>query len=337
MQRTRSLGVLQAILLIFGLMVMLAGAYAPTLIHTVNAYVAGAIVTVTGSQPTSISLGAGSFNYLQCPTCTTSYQEVQFGNALQLSGRVNSNTANLQVSTTFQINTGNTYAFLQYSTDSQGYYGSLSNGGQPADLVLIQLKPDGIYISSPSGKFGATINVGDTVTFKAKIGSVTSNAVKVKIVGSGVPPTGTVTLKGGDGKSYTLDSSSNIQTLSPLCFQVKITQGLDNIQSMNIYYWVYNSQGTFETLTLTKGSTVCGLPSDSSSWYGQLSLQPATYVVKVNIIPKQGQPIVLLSIIGYIGVTPPEDVNYWIGAGLMMIGAVITTAGAYMPVVRRRP
>lgn len=339
MSNSRShLGAAQILLLVLGFGLLVIGAYTPTIARAVNAYYAQAVINVGGGTPTSLTLGITSFDYIQCPTCTSKYQEVQFGNTFQLSGQITPSTNNLQISTTFQVNTGVTPGFLQYFTDSQGYYGALSNGGQPTNPALIQLKPDGIYISGASGKFGVTINVGDTVTFKATVSSVSSNTVQVKIVGSGIPPTGTVTLKGGDGQTFTLDASSNVATTSPLCFRVAITQGLDNVQSITLPYWHYGVQ-ELNSLPLTRNAPVCGLPSDPNSWYGQLNLQPGTYVVKVNIIPKQGQPIVLLSILGYFDVpnSQPQDYSYYVGLFIMVIGSVVAVGGAFLPTGRRMP
>lgn len=277
------------------------------------------VITVTGGAPTAITLSIASVDYVQCASCTNVYQELQFGNTFQLGGQVTPANGGLTISVQYAYS-NTQYNLPSYTTDSQGKYGWAQNNGSPNPPTLLQLKTDGFYVNgnrwsnSPSA-----FKVGDTMTVTTSNNNKVSNSVQIKIVGSGVVPTGTVTLKDGTGKTVTLDASSSVTAQSPLCFQVKITQGTDNVQSANLYYWVYGSTGTQNTAPLTK-TPACGLPADSNSYYGTLTLQPNTYVVKVNIIPKQGQPSVLLSIVGYFGTTPPADYTLYYSAILGITG-----------------
>lgn len=325
-------------LLILGLFLMVGGAFTPT----VGRYITGTVINVAGGTPTSISLSIASVDYVQCPSCTSSYQELALGNTLQLGGRVNVAVANLQIQSQVSVNGQTQYNLPSYTTDSQGYYGALQNNGQPSNPTLIQLKADGFYVNgyrwsnSPSA-----FTVGDTLTITTLYTGVSptllSNTATVKIIGSGVAPTGVVTLKGGDGQIFTLNASSNVQTKSPLCFRVAITQGVDNVQSVDLKYWHYNVQELF-TQALTRNSPICGLTSDQNSWYGQLNLQPGVWVVKTNVTPKTGQPVVLLSLLGYFDIpTPIPDISdYYVGSILLILGAALTISGAFMP-MRRLP
>ena len=293
--------------------------------------VANAVITVGGNQPTSISLDI-------YPVGVT-YDEISLLNSVQFGGVMDKQINGLTVQLSMFINnqqptqcSGQTPItnLPTYSTISSGHWGfpSLPIGTSPT----FQFKPDGIYWET--GQALTTLQVGEYIAVCATLQTnptITSNLAIIKITG-GLPPSGTVVLKGGDGKIFTLDANSNVQTTSPLQFTVTITQGANNVQSANIYYYVYASSGTSQTLPLTS----CG----TNMYCGTLNLQPGTYVVKINITVNQGSPVTLLSILGFFNVsnpTLPSDLNYYVGLGILIVGALITLGAGFMPVRKGFP
>ena len=300
-QSRARLNTLQAIALVLGLLLMVTGIYFPTVTRELAPKL-GAIINVTGNaqisvSPTSINVGSAfTVSGTGFPSGSIIIE------AFEPSG---ARFPNLNPTMPFTGNVGSTGSFSQSFTVSA---------------------PD---LSCGATQCVVTIWVSTYMDVIQKQATLTVNYPATQIQG-------TVTLKGGDGQTFTLTASSNIQTTSPLCFRVAITQGVTNVQTLNLQYRTYPS-GSFQTQQMVRGTAVCGLPTDPNSWYGTLTLAPGTYEVKVQIISTQGSTLTLLSILGYFDISPPVDVSYWAGAAVMLVGAVTVIGAAYMPVQRRMP
>jgi hypothetical protein len=165
-----------------------------------------------------------------------------------------------------------------------------------------------------------------------------SNDVGLTITQFGEPQFGTtVTMEDGAGQTFSLLTTSNVKAKSPLYFRVEVIQGASSVQSMILTNYPQGNINAIATVPLTKGVAPQGshFPSDQNSWYGTLTLAPGIYIVQIKINPTSGDPFYVISVLSYLNVPAPYDSDYVAGAGIMLVGALITLFAAFAIPSRR--
>ncbi len=338
----------QILMLILGFGLMVTGAYTPTLSREISSFVTAATVTIAGSSANlvlSLSISVvGPTSAPICPSCSLAYQELNIGDTISLTGQLLDSKTNIGVGgVTIDEYSGNTL-LGSVITDANGNYGAALFYSK----LLIQFQSNGVYAGG-SNKLNQPVNVGSTFTFTTKYAAVSPNIqsqqVTVKIVG-GIPttPVVQVRMEGGDGTIYTLIASSNIQTSAPLYFEVYASTGADNVQDISIQ-WKRTSPNPQSDFVITKATRnqpydkFVGSPNAANSWYTGLHPDIGVYEIHVRVTPIVGAQFTVISIIGYFGISIPypDQSDYWLGLGIMLVGAMVAISGAFLPTGRRLP
>ena len=313
-------------------MMMVGGLYPTSFGHQIESSLQLAIIEIV-STPT-VTLGVQTFEF-GLPTYGPTAPEPTTA-TLTLIGMLafggKTNVAGGQVALMVGSVTLQTYP-----SDGQGYYGYKVN---PATGSSVVVKTDGLYVDNVR-KLAVTYGTGSTITFKAQIGSATSNTVTVTTKISNPPPMGTVTLEGCDHTKWSnLASYPTVTTCSPIYFGIVITQSQSLVTGIIVSYGIEGSSST-TNLALTKGSVPAGstLASSADTYYGTLTLAPGRYTVHwIANWNDAGtsKTAIILSIIAGFGYTLPTETRWWWGAGLFIIGLVLAGSGFYMILPRRK-
>lgn len=323
-------------------MMIVGGLYPTTFGRAIEASLIGlgeqTIIQI--SQPVTLTLGiqyheisgAGSLAGPTAPEPATA--QIIMGETAVFGGH--SNVLNGQVT----LYSGSTL-IQTYATDGQGYYGYKYTNNRGS---YVQIQDNGLYLSGGQKVLSASYSQGSTITFTAKVGTVSSNTVTATVKVPAQPPMGGVAVEGCDHqKYYGFSASDTIKTCSPIYFAVTVTQSASLITEMSVTYGAVGSTTTQQvalTKTIPSGSTFTPNTNPAfTMYYGKLELSVGSYEVhwggKYN---DQGAStgFTVLSILGYFGVSEPVDMRWWWGASAFIIGLVLAASGFILIIPRKR-
>jgi len=312
-------------------MMIVGGLYPTAFARQIESSVSLLIVQITA--PATITLGIQSYD-AGTPTGGHTAPEPQTATVTITNSVVLGGTTNV-LNGQITLMSGST-VLQTYTADSGGYYGYKA---APPSGYSIVVKSDGLYVNGVR-KLAATYSGGESIGFRAQIGSTTSGLVTAVTKPFYAQPQGTVTIEGCDHTKWSnVQSDATIKTCSPIYFAVAITVSQAQVTDVLVSFGLVGATPTQQALV--KGQVPSGstqLPQDANQYYGKLALGIGTY--QINILANWSgstTPATILSIIGYFGVEPPTDYRFIWGLSIFMTGAAFAAISLITMIPRRRP